>query len=269
MHSSNIKPLVSALILAGGMMAASVTQATQVTLSLTNLSAANGVAFAPFFVAFHDGTYDPFNAGAAANSAIKTIAESGSGAGLSSLFAASSAASNGGLTRTLTASTNAFGPGIFLPGANGSVTLDLDPVKNRYLSYFAMVVPSNDRFLGNDSATEIELFDAQGRFTGGTFVEKGSSIWDAGTEQDGLTGAAFVVGSTGSDSPAQNGVIASNYDFSFYNGRATPAGYTFSALPGANTDLLRISVSQVPVPGAVWLFGSALPLLGWLRRRSA
>ena len=28
-------------------------------------------------------------------------------------------------------------------------------------------------------------------------------------------------------------------------------------------------VSVVPVPGAVWLFGSAIGLLGWARRKSA
>jgi T5SS/PEP-CTERM-associated repeat protein len=32
-------------------------------------------------------------------------------------------------------------------------------------------------------------------------------------------------------------------------------------------DILRLSVTAVPVPGAVWLFGSGLGLLGWFRRR--
>jgi len=37
----------------------------------------------------------------------------------------------------------------------------------------------------------------------------------------------------------------------------------------ANIELDSITVSAVPVPAAVWLFGSGLGLLGWLRRRQA
>lgn len=260
---------LSALLLAAGAAPLSSAEAAQVTLSFSNLSAANGPALSPFFIALHDGSFDAFDVGTTASAAIEAVAELGNVSGLSSAFAASGAAAAGGTSATVTASVNAFGPGIFLPGASGSITLNLDPVKNRYLSYFAMVVPSNDRFVGNDSPTEIELFDAQGHFTGGTFVENGSSIWDAGTELDGTTGAAFLVGSNALDSPAQNGTIQANHDFAVYAGLPTPAGYNFTDLPGANTPLLQISaVSQVPVPAAAWLFGSALPLLGWLRRRS-
>jgi hypothetical protein len=240
-------------------------QAANVTLSIANISGANGPALSPFFIAFHDGSFDAFDIGASASSAIEAIAELGSGAGLSSSFAEAFPA---GISKTVTASVNGFGPGIFLPGGSGSITLDLDPVKNRYLSYFAMVVPSNDRFVGNDSPTEIELFDAMGHFTGGTFVDNGNKIWDAGTELDGTTGAAFLVGSNAADSPAQNGLIQANSDFSVYSGLATAAGYNFTDLPDSNTPLLKISaVAAVPVPAAFWLFASALPLLGLRRSR--
>jgi len=36
---------------------------------------------------------------------------------------------------------------------------------------------------------------------------------------------------------------------------------------GVYYDNLEVSVSVIPVPAAVWLFGSALGLLGWMRRR--
>jgi hypothetical protein len=29
------------------------------------------------------------------------------------------------------------------------------------------------------------------------------------------------------------------------------------------------TITTVPVPGTIWLFGSALGLLGWMRRRAA
>ncbi len=260
---------LSALFLAAIAAPLSSAQAAQVTLSFSNLSAANGAALTPIFLALHNGSFDAFDVGGTASSAIKAVAELGDVSGLASMFATSSEAAAGGISTTVTASVNGFGPGVFLPGASGSITLNLDPMKNRYLSYFSMVVPSNDRFIGNDAPTEIELFDAQGNFTGGSFVENGSSIWDAGTELDGAVGAAFAVGSNALDNPAQNGSIQANYDFTAYAGLSTPAGYSFTNLPGANTPLLQISaVSQVPVPGAAWLFGSALPLFGWMRRRS-
>lgn len=251
-------------LLAVGLLSSVTAQAANVTISFTNLSGSHGVALSPIFAAFHDGSFDPFNSGGSASAAIEALAEMGNGMGLASGFAATQPNSIG---TTVTAASNSFGPGIYLPGATGSVTLDLDPVKNRYLSYFAMVVPSNDRFIGNDAPTEIALFDAQGHFTGGTFVDNGDEIWDAGTELDGTLGAAFLVGFNGADSPAQNGVIGLNADFSVYAGRRTAAGYDFSDLPGTNVPLLQISAAAVPLPGSLTLFGATLPLWVVFRRK--
>ena len=46
----------------------------------------------------------------------------------------------------------------------------------------------------------------------------------------------------------------------------TPAYFPYADDIGVSVD--NIVVSAVPVPAAVWLFGSGLAVLGWLRRRS-
>ena len=43
---------------------------------------------------------------------------------------------------------------------------------------------------------------------------------------------------------------------------------SFSMVVQHNMDEIRIITSVVPIPAAVWLFGSALALLGWVRRRA-
>ncbi|WP_150048230.1 spondin domain-containing protein [Methylomonas rhizoryzae] len=258
---------VPVLILANAIWPYPSAHAAEVTFTVTNLSAAQGVAISPVFLAFHDGSYDAFDQGSAASAAIEAVAELGDSSGLAAAFASAYA---DGVSGSASATVNAFGPGIFLPGGSGSITLNLDPVKNRYLSYFAMVVPSNDRFIGNDEPMEIQLFDEMGHFLGLNFVETGAGIWDAGTELDAAEGAAFLVGSNATVSPAQNGLISFDHDFSAYAGLATPGGYNFTDLPGTATPLLSISaVSQVPLPAAVWLFCSALPAVMWRRRKPA
>ena len=44
---------------------------------------------------------------------------------------------------------------------------------------------------------------------------------------------------------------------------------TFSQYTPHDMDQVRILTSAVPIPAAVWLFGSGLGLLGWMRRRGA
>jgi hypothetical protein len=48
---------------------------------------------------------------------------------------------------------------------------------------------------------------------------------------------------------------------------STPDGFSFTHEVGVTVD--NIVVSAVPVPPAVWLFGSALGGLGWFRRKTA
>ncbi len=52
------------------------------------------------------------------------------------------------------------------------------------------------------------------------------------------------------------------YELMMYSNRRTVTG-------GGNDLQERLVLSTVPVPGAVWLRGSAVALLGWARRRYA
>ena len=224
----------------------------QVRVTVQSLASANGVALSPFTVAFHDGSFNAFTTGSAANVGVQNIAESGNGTAYLSAF---NSAYAHGVSGAIIATTNGFGPGIYLPTGWGSQTFTLDTAQNGYFNFGAMVVPSNDRFVGN--AAGIKLLDGAGNLLVSSITLHGSDIWDAGTEVDGPFGAAFLAGQNGGDHTAQNGVITSNHDYSPYAGLLTAAGYNFTDLPGADTAIARISFEVVPTPTSLAAFGAA------------
>jgi hypothetical protein len=238
----------------------------QVRVTFENLSGANGAALSPLTVGFHDGGYDAFNnAAPATGTGTQLIAEGGDG----SLFQSSLAATqSSAVSGSIIATSNGFGPGILLPGGSGSAVFTLDTTNNRYFSFGAMVVPSNDFFIGNDNPTGIELFNASGDFVGSTITLSGSNIWEAGTEVNGPFGAAFLDGQNGAEHIAENLVVGATADFAPFAGLLTAAGYTFSNTPSANADLARISFAVVPTPSAAALLGFAGIACGARRRRA-
>jgi hypothetical protein len=240
--------------------------AVEVAIDVTNLAPAGGVALSPFFIGAHNGSFDPFNAGAAAGLGIETVAELGDVAPLTAEFTASQPA---GVSGVVTATSGGFGPGIFLPGGSGSIVLDLDPAIHRYLTYASMVVPSNDYFVGNDSPTSIELFDAMGNFTASSVVVTANQIWNAGTEIDNVAGGpAFVVGQDAMTGMPEGGLVSLDDNLSIFSGAATPAGYTFNSLPTGNAQIARLSLSVVPEPaGIVLALVGALAACLVVRRR--
>lgn len=250
--------IMSALFLAS---AAGVAGATTVQLRVTveNLAPANSISFAPLRVGFNNGTYDSFNAGEASSAAMISIAEGGSGSDWFPAFAAADP------TATLgTVLPNPAGP--LTPGATGTAVFDVDPAVNRYFTFGAMVVPSNDYFIGNDSPTGFELFDAMGNLNISTISQFGRSIWDNGSEAtDPLNAAFLAIGNNDLRTP-QNGVV--NFDFAdlaTFNGLTTGAGYTFDSQLTADTEVYRISFEVIPAPGTAALLG--LGGLLTLRRR--
>ncbi|MGE3240246.1 MAG: spondin domain-containing protein [Pirellulales bacterium] len=247
---------------------ASPVAAVDVRVTIRNLSPAGSVALSPFTLAAHDGSFDGFNSGSAASLGVENVAELGDG---SAYGTEATSAQASAIVATAIATQGGFGPGIFRPGASGSIVLSLDPALHRYLSYGSMVVPSNDSFLGNDSPTAVELFDAGGNFVATDFTLTGERIWDAGTEVNQLLGAAYVAGQDATLGDAEGGVVhLANLatQFAAYLGSSTPAGETFSVVPGATSPVASFSFTVVPEPATAALASlGALGLIGVVSKR--
>jgi hypothetical protein len=228
-----------------------------VTVTVENLARANGIAFAPLHLGFHNGSFDAFNRGGVATAPIISVAEGGAGGAWQAAFAAADP----------TATRGTVG-GLLLPGASSSLTLRVDTALNPYFTFASMVVPSNDFFIGNDSPFEYRLFDASGALAIQAITVAADEIWDAGSETFDPAAAAFV-GNNDLRTP-QNGVVAFNFsELSGFNGLTTGAGYVFNSGLTADLDVYRISfgVTPVPEPGSLGLLSAGLLSLGFFARR--
>lgn len=232
----------------------------QVKVIVENLAPTNSVSFAPLRVGFHSGVFDPFNIGEAAGPEIMAIAEMGSDAFWAPAFQAADP----------TATIGSVLPVPLTPGASSSETFVVDTALNHYFSFGAMVVPSNDFFIGNDDPTAYQLFDQNGHLQVSSITLRARDIWDAGTEVHDVQAAAFIAGGNGADRADQDSVVAFNFgEFAAYNGLTTAAGYTFDSQLSANSDVYRISfeVSPVPEPETYAMLLAGLGLVGLATRR--
>ncbi|MEO0586065.1 MAG: spondin domain-containing protein [Planctomycetota bacterium] len=261
--------MLKSICVGTGLMVLGVSQAAavQVQVTVENLAPDNGVSFAPLRVGFHSGVFDAFDEGleaflldeaSVADAPIVSIAEGGSG---STWFPAFEAADP---TATLgTVVSDPAGP--LLPGAVAVNTFTVDPSVNPYFTFGAMVIPSNDLFVGNDSA--IQLFDANGNLAITEILQTGAAVWDAGSEQAIAANAAFLVGGTNADRVDENGVVTFELDeLAVYDGLETAAGYFYdNSLISNDSQILRISFAVIPEPATISGLALLAPLA--LRRR--
>lgn len=176
-------------ILAGAVLAALTggAQAVNITVTVENLAPSDGVYTTPVWVGFHDGGFDLFDRGGSASAGLEAVAEDGNFDPLAGEF---ETAASAGVGSVITAPAGFAGAPVFDPGDRASVTLDLDPSANQYMNFAAMLLPSNDAFLGN--ADPVRVFDDNGDFLGPiSFVVYGSMVYDAGTEANTESDAAF------------------------------------------------------------------------------
>jgi hypothetical protein len=235
-----------------------------VLVSIENLAPtnSNSISFAPLHVAFNSGSFDAFNEGVAAGPEIISVAELGAGSEWQSAFAmADPTAVRGAIDM----------PFPLLPGASGSKLFSLiDTTLNPFFTFAAMLLPSNDHFIGNDSPTQYRLFDAAGNLAITSITLMASDIWDAGSEAFDAGKAAFVAGSDASLRNTGDGVVRRDFaGLAAFNGLITGAGYTFTSGldPNTNSDVYRISFAAVPEPESLALMLPGLLALGWVSRR--
>ncbi len=202
---SNTNILVAAtatsVLLAGGASATTL----EITVEHNNNT---GLFITPLYTAFHDGSFVPFVVGEEASDGLEEIAETGGPGPIAAERSGVAPNSQGAFI------TGAGGPGPifpsgFGPGASvGSTILDVDLSMNNQFTFLAMVLPSNDTFIGLETSIDL-LADPDFMSTGVfSYGITGLNVYDAGTEvNDPTFGAAFVQNNNIGEGAEENGTV--------------------------------------------------------------
>jgi len=232
--------------------------AQAVTLNI-QVEAPSNIGLAPALLSFHNGSVDFFDAGGTASAGLELLAEVGD----TSLLQGSLSAGTDNITIA--------NSGPFAPGSSNSATLTIND-SNTLLTLAAMLLPSNDWFIGNDTALDISSLI--GAANGSMLSFDFGTVYDAGTEAEDFAfspGNPLIEVTTVGDAP---GGTATADPISMVTG-ADPFG-AFANIPqgfdttefdfnASDTPLGRITITVVPEPSSALL--TALGLLAAATRR--
>ena len=267
MSSKITRGLAVAALAVGVGAAALPAAALTLKVSITN-TGGGGLTLTPLLTAFHDGSFDTFDVGAAASAGLELIAEEGDPSGI-----LGSAAAHGGVaTGVITAPGGFPGAPVIENGETGSIMVNVDGASQRFFSYLSMILPSNDQFIGNGDPMAHALFDAAGRFLGPqTIAVTGLNTYDAGTEANTATGAPFVPG-LDPTAVVEGGTVTLAPGNANFDGIALANGQIFDSsladyAGNGGYQIASISVTAVPVPAALPLLGGAVLMMGAVARR--
>ena len=257
-------PLTAAALTLG----AGAASAVSLKISITNNSGIGGLTLTPLYTAFHDGSFDTFDPGAAASAGIEALAEDGNFMPIRDARMASHPSSQGAV---ITAPQGFAGAPLIEPGETGSVTVNVDSA-NRFFSYLSMILPSNDQFIGNGNAMAHQIFDASGNFLGNQTINvTGMNAYDAGTEVNNGLGSPFAQTGPGAATD-EGGVVSLATGIDNYAGITLPNGQTLDLgaigfAGNGSFSLATISIAAVPVPAALPMLLAGLGLMGFAARR--
>jgi hypothetical protein len=219
------------------------------------------VGLAPAFAAFHDGGFDIFDTGGTATAGLEALAEVGDFAPI--VGEASDAGYN---------NTAGFAPGgPFVPnGGTGSIVFAVDSGQTSF-SIAAMVLPSNDWFIGTGDAVEISsLINAA---PGATISFELFNVYDAGTEAEdfsfspgnGLVGITTVANPVGGSTTSDPIALVTGSDPFAAFANLEPNTFDTSTIDFTGGSIATVTLTVVPEPTTAGLIG--LGCLGTFARR--
>lgn len=207
--------------------------AAKVRVTITNLAPAGGTYLTPFWVAFHNGSFDTYNRGEAVSPAFERLAEDGNTGPLSMTFSGVVGPIPGnGQDATIVEPDGFPGMPVFDPGNSSTQVFDVSPTSEGFFSFASMVIPSNDAFIGNDNPQAYSVFDSEGRVKTLDIIVNGNQVLDAGSEQNTELDAAFLNQMAADAGMAENGVVVPHPGFNGSVGN--PSGVPMNILGGAN-----------------------------------